>query len=125
MPIKLKLYLVSMLGISETVTDDGDPKSLFCHIPFIIEAKDIDAAADEACTEAEKWFPADEGFIDCDISVKPLPPEYYERLTKFANLKRLAENSDPKEGLIHFRCHIGSESDEDEDVMVEYDAPVS
>ena len=118
---KLKLYLVSMLGVRATVNDSGDPKSLFTHIPFIIEAKDIDAASDEACTEAEKWFPADEGFVDCNITVKPLPPEYYERLTKFANLKRLAENPDPKEGMIYFRCHTGSESEEDKDVIVAYD----
>lgn len=124
MPNKLKLYLVSMLGVRGTLTDAGDTKSLFCHIPFIIEATDIDAAADEARTEAEKWFPEDEGFIDCNITVKPLPPEYYERLTKFANLKRLAENPDPKEGMIYFRCH-GSESEEGEDVMIAYDRPVS
>ena len=125
MPNKLKLYLVSMLGVRTTHTDNGEPKSLFCHIPFIMEAKDIDAAADEACTEAEKWFPEDEGFVDCNITVKPLPPEYYERLTHFANLKRLAENPDPKEGMIYFRCHTGAESEEDEDVMVAYDRPVS
>lgn len=125
MPNKLKLYLVSMLGVRSTLTDNGEPKSLYCHIPFMIEAKDLDAAADEACTEAEKWFPRDEGFVDCDISVKPVPPEYYDRLTKFANLKRLAENPDPKEGLIHFRCHTGGESEEGADVMVAYDRPVS
>src|SRR5438128_1572376 len=125
MPNKLKLYLVSMLGVRATVTDDGDPKSLFCHIPFIIEAKDIDAASDEACTEAEKWFPADEGFVDCNITVKPVPPEYYERLKHFANLKRLAENPDPKETMIYFRCHTGGENEDGEDVMVAYDRPVS
>ena len=92
-------------------------------MPFIIEATDIDAADDEACTEAEKWFPRSEGFVDCNITVKPLPPEYHERLTKFANLKRLVENPDPKEGMIYFRCHTGSEneSEEDEDVMVAHD----
>jgi hypothetical protein len=37
---KLKLYLVSMLGVRSILTDEGDPKSLFTHIPFIIEAKD-------------------------------------------------------------------------------------
>jgi len=58
MPNKFKLYLVSILDVRATVTDGGDPKDLFCHIPFIIEAKDIDAASDEACTEAGKWFPA-------------------------------------------------------------------
>jgi hypothetical protein len=122
---KLKLYLVSMLGVRRTVTDSGEPKSLFSHIPFIIEATDIDAASDEACNEAEKWFPRSGGFVDCDISVKPVPPEYYDRLTKFANLKRLAENPDPKEGLIHFSCHTGGESEEGEDVMVVYDLPPS
>lgn len=125
MPNKLKLYLVSMLGVRTTQTDEGEPKSLFTHIPFIMEAKDIEAAADEACDEAEKWFPRDEGFVDCNITVKPLPAEYHERLTKFANLKRLAENPDPKEAMIYFRCHTGAESEEDEDVMVAYDRPVS
>ena len=63
MPNKLKLYLVSMLGVRPAVTDDGEPQSLFCHIPFMIEATDIDAAADEACNEAEKWFPRSRGFV--------------------------------------------------------------
>ena len=53
-----------------------------------------------------------------------MPPEYYERLTAFANLKRLAENPDPKEKKIYFRCHTGSDG-EDEDVMVAYDRPVN
>jgi len=41
------------------------------------------------------------------------------------NLKRLAENPDPKETPISFRCHTGGESEEGEDVMVAYDRPVS
>ena len=53
-----------------------------------------------------------------------LTPEHYERLTIFANLKRLAENPDPKEGMIYFNCR-GTESEEGEDVMVVYDRPVS
>jgi hypothetical protein len=34
----------------------------FCHVPLMVEATDIDSAADQACTEARKWFPAHEGF---------------------------------------------------------------
>ena len=122
---KLKLYLVSILGVSRTTTDEGEPKSLFVHLPWITEATDIDEAANQACTEAGKWFPRSEGFVDCDISIDPMPQEYYERLTHFANLKRLAENPDPKENKIYFRCDTSSESEEDEDVMVAYDRPAS
>ena len=125
MPNKLKLYLVSILGVTRTQNDAGEPKSLYVHMPWITEATDIDAAADQACTEAEKWFPRSGGFVDCDIAIDPMPKEYYERLTYFANLKRLAEDPDPKEKKIYFRCHTGGESEEDEDVMVAYDGPIS
>ena len=56
MSTKLKLYIVSILGVKSTYKDD-QPKSLFCHVPIILEAKDINSAADQACTEAQKWFP--------------------------------------------------------------------
>jgi len=121
----LKLYLVSILAIRPTVNDKGEPKSLHVHMPWLTEATDIDDAADQACTEAGKWFPRSAGFVDCDIAVDPMSQEYYERLTAFANLKRLAENPDPKEKKIYFRCYTSSESEEDEDVMVAYDRPVS
>ena len=121
----LKLYLVSILAIRPTVNDKGEPKSLHVHMPWITEATDIDDAADQACTEAGKWFPRSAGFVDCDIAVDPMSQEYYERLTAFANLKRLAGNPGPKEKKIYFRCYTSSESEEDEDVMVAYDRPVS
>jgi hypothetical protein len=121
----LKLYIVSILGVRSIVNDKGEPKSLFVHMPWMVEAKNIDDAADQACTEAGKWFPRSEGFVDCDIAVEAVPKEYYERLTIFANVQRLAENPDPKEEKIYFRCDTSSESEEGEDVMVEYDRPVS
>ena len=40
---KLKLYLVSILGVSRTYKDD-QPKSLYVHLPIMVEAKDIDSA---------------------------------------------------------------------------------
>jgi hypothetical protein len=62
----------------------------------MVEATNIDDAAQQACIEAGKWFPRDGGFIDCDIAVDAVPKEYYERLTIFANLKRPARRSRPK-----------------------------
>jgi len=86
MPKELKLYIVSILAIRPTTNDKGEPKNLFVHMPWIVEATDIDDAAQQACTEAGKWFPRDGGFIECDIAVDAVPKEYYERLTIFANL---------------------------------------
>jgi len=125
MPKELKLYIVSILAIRPTTNDKGEPKNLFVHMPWIVEATDIDDAAQQACTEAGKWFPRDGGFIECDIAVDAVPKEYYERLTIFANLKRLAGDPDPREKKIVFRCYTGTESEEGEDVMVAYDRPVS
>src|SRR5260221_12180675 len=121
---KLKLYLVSILGVSRTYKDD-QPKSLYVHLPIMVEAKDIDTAADQACTEAEKWFPQHEGFVDCDISITPLSSEYYLRLSQFTNLKRLAEAPDTRYKPITSRCHTGGDNDEEEDVVVEFDRPAS
>jgi hypothetical protein len=41
------------------------------------------------------------------------------------NLKRLAENLEPKEKPRFFRCHTGGESEEGEDVMIAYDRPAN
>jgi hypothetical protein len=125
MSSKLKLYIVSILGVRAIVNDQGEPKSLYVHMPWMVEAKDIDDAADQACTEAGKWFPRHEGFVDCDIAVEAVPKEYYERLTIFANVKRLAEDPDPKEKKIYFRCDTTVEGEEGEGVVVEYDRPAS
>ena len=114
-----------MLGVRSTQDDNDQPKSLFCHLPLMVEAKDIDSAAEQACTEAQKWFPQSGGFCDCDISIKPLSPEYYLRLSQFAQLKSLAEAPDPREQPIVFRCHTGGADDEGDDVVVELDRPAS
>jgi hypothetical protein len=121
---KLKLYLVSLLGIRSTFEDDK-PKSLFCHVPLMVEATDIVSAAEQACTEARKWFPVHEGFKATDVSVKPVSPEYYLRLSQFGKLQRLAETPDPLEQPLVFRCDTSEADEEGEDVVVEFDRPAS
>ena len=121
---KLKLYLVSLLGIRSTYEDDK-PKSLFCHVPLMVEATDIDSAAKQACSEARKWFPAHEGFKTTDVSVKPVSPEYYLRLSQFAKLQRLAEKPDPFEQPRVFRCDTSEADEEGEGVVIEFDRPAS
>ena len=121
---KLKLYLVSMLGV-RTIYRDDEPRSLFCHVPLLIDATDIDSAAEQACTEARKWFPRHQGFKTTDVSVKPISPEYYLRLSQFANLKRLAEKPDPYEQPLFFRCDTSEADEEGEGVVVEFDRPAS
>jgi len=54
MSTKLKLYIVSIMAIRRDTNDKGEPKSLFVHMPWMVEARDIDDAAQQACTEAEK-----------------------------------------------------------------------
>jgi len=121
---KLKLYIVSILAISPTTNDQGEPKSLYVHMPWIVEATNIEAAGDEACNTAGKWFPQGDGYVDCDIVV--YPPEVYERLTKSVDdLEHFGEDLDLKEKPISFRCYTGGESEEGEDVMIAYDRPVS
>ena len=67
--------------------------------------------------------PAQWGVVDCDIAIDPKPKRYYERLTHFANIKRLAENPDPKEKRSTSATSVACE--EHEDVMVAYDRPVN
>jgi hypothetical protein len=121
---ELKLYIVSILAISETTDDQGERKRFYTHMPWAVRAADIEAAGDEACNAAGKWFPQTKGYVDCQIDVHP--PEVYERLTKSANLEHFGKDLDLKEKPISFRCYTGGEiSEGDADVVAAYDRPVS
>ena len=119
---KLKLYIVSILAVRPVTNDKGEPNSLYFHRPWIVEARNLEDAGQQACTEAEKWFPIDRGFTQCDISIDPVPKEYYERLAIFAQLKNMAKEADPKEKGGTVSCYTTMES---EDVLVAFDGPVS
>ena len=120
----LKLYIASILGISRTYDDKEQPRSLYVHVPFRVEARDIGRASDEACTEARKWFPREEGFYEVDVSIKPISAEYYKRLSQFAKLERLATTPGPWEQPVVFCCDT-SDPDEAEGIVSELDQPPS
>ncbi len=123
MPDQIKLYLASLLGISQRPDPDGSGKHRYIHVPLFIDAESMEVAEGEACVEANRLFPTAQGFHLRHITVRPVTDVEYLRLLQLSQ-QGLLTNNEPGEQGVEFLC---SESDVDpeDDVIFEFGKPAS
>lgn len=120
----MKLYLVSILGLSERADVAGEEKkNRYIHIPSFIEADSIEDAQEEACVLANNLFLKRQGFYRKHITIKPVTEEEYLLLLHYAHSGLITDNELPEQ-KVAFLC---DEADIDpEDLMIfEFDKPSS
>lgn len=115
-----KLYLVSILGISQRTEPGSDkPVGSYIHVPLLIIEQSIENASEEACVQANRMFTKELGFDKKHIAIQPIPPEAYTRFLQLSHLAMLADSDEPVEQAVEFMCSL-AEPDPDNKVIFEF-----
>jgi hypothetical protein len=123
LPEQIKLYLASLLGISERPDPAGSEKHRYIHVPLFIDAQSMETAEEEACIEANRLFPKGEGFHLRHIAIRPITEAEYLRLLQFSQLGLLTNDEPPEQGA-EFLCSEAG-VDPEESVIFEFGKPAN
>lgn len=96
---KLRIYLVSMLGIIDAESaDDPDKKlSIYYHSPVFIEAQSLNMAVEVAKGRVNELWPKSDGWKLRSVAVEPVSPKSIELMLGYWQTGLMAREADPQE----------------------------
>jgi hypothetical protein len=121
---KIRIYLVSMLGVIEAgaVPDNPSQKyAIYYHSPVIIEAQSINMAVDIAKHRVEELWPKAQGWKMRSVAVEPFEPASIKMMLQYWQTGMLATEINPPETGIT----VNLDGDSQSSILAEDDKPAS
>jgi len=103
---KIKLYLVSLLGLIEapSPTDPTKKYAVHVHHPEVIEAPSLEIAKHLACQKLNELYPSTKGWLSRTGTIDVIPSKTIAQIAQYWQAGFLANNALEIPKPVEFKC---------------------